>query len=391
MFIRNLVLGSAIATLFAGTAAAQVPDNSAYDANYTYKLLSAQTMKGYAAAGGSGLTGLGAAAASGNEFFAPSEYAFDCTASGNWPADGVYSYANWNTQSIGDDKFTVYQKLYNFLGEYRSSNGQLLYTWGFMRTTSVCRTTAMPVVDASFLTTLKSKGYEYLISYPKVDPKNGHALVTWSKAGRTNFGSARLTGAGWVDQYADYHDCIWIGFDKLTDPCRPVTITNRDRVGNVIVNMDAPDVPNGVRLAFHGGIPLSWFMTLPGTWQNAPYNGGMAAQYAAARADWNNPQKSLPGEQMHYHVALVIDPWISGTGEPPVAALPPVPSYEGASDPAPINVGDVSSGAGAGGSLGWSISDRTTIPFDYGTFCTQPARDGTPRSPLWIQDCLARH
>jgi hypothetical protein len=36
-----------------------------------------------------------------------------------------------------------------------------------------------------------------------------------------------------------------------------------------------------------------------------------------------------------------------------------------------------------------AAEDDVQVPFDFQSFCTSPASDGSPRSPVWTESCLA--
>lgn len=36
-----------------------------------------------------------------------------------------------------------------------------------------------------------------------------------------------------------------------------------------------------------------------------------------------------------------------------------------------------------------AAEEEVQVPFDFQSFCTSPASDGTPRSPVWTESCLA--
>lgn len=75
----------------------------------------------------------------------------------------------------------------------------------------------------------------------------------------------------------------------------------------------------------------------------------------------------------------------------PVITLPSIPPYAPASDPSAANVGGEGSGGGTG-HLGSAPADgRNPVQFDYVAFCSSPGKDGQPRSPSWISNCLAGH
>src|SRR5262245_61266330 len=71
---------------------AQVPDNPYFNANFTPEVLWRQMNKGNPSIG-IGATGIGSTSASGNEFYSPTEYEFDCNTNPLGPDNSVLTFS----------------------------------------------------------------------------------------------------------------------------------------------------------------------------------------------------------------------------------------------------------------------------------------------------------
>jgi hypothetical protein len=242
--------------------------------------------------------------------------------------------------------------------------------WVDVPAKTACKVTTAPVVDMAWVrANLDAKGYTYAISYPMENHGNSRALITWVKAcwlpipGTSPWpvycwhGMARLEGApeGWTDQFTPW-------------------------TGNV---SSGPLGSSYNQQTYQHGSPLQDQMA---TWPE-PYRSTSAALFQWSSGFSGTGLASM-WAPMGPSMTAVSDDWLSGIPTP-AAQLPPIPPYVPPGDPSAINVGDVSSGGGAGNGGGAVLDGRNTLKFDYAAFCNSPAKDGRPRSPSWVSKCLA--
>ncbi len=377
-----LALGFAAAATQAG---AQSLPNPHFDGLFPPDVLLniPENFTGFRTAGFDGKHGLGA---DGNEFFDVSRYAFDCSAGSQAPLGVLTIAARTFTTSPGQPTVATNNPSADFLKQ-NASPYELDAGWcvGGQPCTVIhekaCRVTAMPTVDASFIATLQARGYVYFINYPQVDSGNGRALLTWSAAdGNSNWGSARLTGAGWANQYAPSDGCMTLhdyvppgGSESNNRFCMPYLAAHGDWAGAIIAGLPSADKAGGARVVFYGGVPDSLLADIP----TGDPNG--AAVYERGQ---------IPDQYKHKSITALIDPWLTGTEPPPVplqqAATPP------ASPPAnPTNLPGSSAPAGSGAPGDDTAAAGDGGAFDWNAYCQMPNADGTPKPAAWVQNCLA--
>lgn len=269
-------------------------------------------------------------------FFSPSQYSADCT-NAAYPAD--YKWVGFEGPGSGHSEAVP-----------------------------ACRITNAPIVDMQWIQdNLVAGGYTYSIAYPFKDWGNGHALVFFMKRcwsamqtpgpqftqSNCYQGLARVSDAGWQNQFAA--KTVQVPSGEGPGAMKWVTYT-------------------------YGSVPGDRI----GAWPSAGRDVGVIGSLWGARVEgpvWSPDLLLTP----------MWDDWLSGEPPvpPPAAELPSIPPYVPTGDPSAINVGDVSSGGGSGAPGAGDLGERNTLQFDFRAFCTAPGKDGQPRSPSWVQNCLA--
>lgn len=240
-----------------------------------------------------------------------------------------------------------------------------------------CKVTAMPTIDVPFLDRLRAKGYVYFINYPQDDPGTGKAFLTWSAAdGNSGWGSARLSGAGWSNQYAPSDGCMtfhdYVGPNATESNnrfCMPYLAAHGDWAGAVVAALPASERGVAARVVFYGGVPDSLFAGIP----TGEPNGIVSYDLS-----------QVPSQYKHKSITVLIDPWLTTTSPPP---LPPPPTVA-KQGPRDINIGQAGAVAGVGKAVSSAALAEGAAAFDPIAYCSAPARDGKPRSHAWIMGCL---
>ncbi len=385
---RNTAIATAALLALATPALCQVA-NPHYDAIFTQEFLWYLQQKVNPSAGELSVA-LGASASSGNEFFQPSEYGFDCsgplpdgTATLIQPLQAGQSYAA-SSGLAGNH----YADMYNGGGDDGFGYGSFLFFYAH----NICKVTKMPEVDASFVDRLASGGYEYFVTYPLQDHQNGKGLLVWSKGGASNFGSAHLTGAGFVNQFAPYTRCTINPQDIRT--CTDTVYAHTDFLGDVGSHLNGADPSNAARLVVHyTAWDWSWSWHVPTVWTNAPYDPTLANYWASVSAGIVQRGAAYRNYTAYgnYFDTLVVDPWFSTPSTPPT---PPVPLQQASAPPSappanPTNLPGASVSADAGAPGDGTAGEGDGGAFDWNAYCQMPNSDGTPKPAAWVQNCLA--
>lgn len=75
--------------------------------------------------------------------------------------------------------------------------------------------------------------------------------------------------------------------------------------------------------------------------------------------------------------------------EPTPAVAAPVQPEPAAPPPSIIAIPQIQQTQATPSPSGSPAEDEVQVPFDFQSFCTSPASDGTPRSPVWTESCMA--
>lgn len=193
----------------------------------------------------------------------------------------------------------------------------------------VCVIKEAPVVGADFITTLGRIGYQYALAYPFRDAGSGRALIFWSDGGAER-------------GMAPAHQ----GVARITD------VGWRDQFAPA-VRCDDADAGGCVWRYFDHGDAFGAFIN------RFPSPDQEAAARIFQQIGVDGTGKVVAG------ASIVIDTWLLG-------------------DPS------TSDGVQAGtvGPVAATHARGGEIPFDSQSLCLQPTKDGAPRSPAWIRNCL---
>lgn len=274
-------------------------------------------------------------------------------------------------------------------------SGYHMASWGNAKAYA-CKMVSAPVMDFTELQAkLESAGYVWYVSYPFRDTGTGHAVVTWAKYGSScpagqvqpavgtwpsgiaartyqNLstgqagawpcmqGYARVTNAGWVNQFGPSPPiCVSYGWTNGVYGCIYDSFPNGDYLGEYFATLDPASQGNALRLIASSGAAIS----------------GSGNPPAPAGA----------------FLVPMIDQWMSVPDPEPVALNPP-PDPPPPVIAVPVNVGEVSIGAGGGSLKPGGMPTDGGLPFDWVGYCnSQTNSDGKPRSQAWIQGCLIGH
>jgi hypothetical protein len=278
----------------------------------------------------------------------------------------------------------------------------LMATWG-NAAAYACKMTKAPIMDMSEIQTkLENQGYVWYLSYPYKDTGTGHAVVTYAKYGAscpsvsipppiwwtipqqiatrtyTNLvtgqggawpcmqGYARVTNAGWVDQFQTSPPiCTRYDWSNGVYGCIYSSFPHGDYLGQYFSTLPVNSQANALRLV-------------------ASFGTSTDPTYATLGSPAGTPAAGA-------FLVPIIDPWVSTPSAPPVANAPP-PAPPAPPVAVPVNVGDVTIGAGGGTLTPGGIDTSGGVPFDWIAYCNMAtSSDGTPRSQLWIQTCLSGH
>lgn len=233
----------------------------------------------------------------------------------------------------------------------------------------VCTIYNAPSFDAkTLISALANAGWNFSVVFPMSDPGTGKALVFWSSdpldAANGQLpqhqGFARVYNINWQDQFpaTDVALCDYQGGACIPNG-NTYTFAHADAIGDYIAGLRSP-------------------------FRESTFRG---YQMFATETPVSSDPDATPTTTAYPYPVVVTDSWISTAPNP---QLPPLaPTVVGGTAPDPLNVAQGGSGAAIGKAGSAIASASAVVPFDRVAFCSAPGKDGKPRSPLWINTCIA--